>query len=152
MPFLLCRPILRTMEKQLLELARYGHGFFNIALAVLFLYQAWLGLRVRKSRSAGAPDYGAIRTHRRLGPPLAFLGILGFLFGMVLVRLDTGKGFQYPLHAVLGLMIALSLAATYTVSRRIKAGPAWRMPHLILGVVIIILYVVQVMVGLDVLF
>lgn len=131
---------------------KLAHGSFNTALALLILFQGWRGLRIRKNRTGGTPDFKITRTHRKLGPFLALFGVAGFLFGLTLAYIDQGKVFTFPLHAVLGIMIALSLITTFIVSRKIKAGPLWRTPHFAIGILIVFLYVVQVLVGLTVLF
>ena len=138
--------------RQIIEYMRLAHGGFNICVALVILYQAWVGLKIRKNRLGKMPDFRAIKRHRLVGPYLAIAGIAGFCFGPALVYIDQGKVFQFPLHAVCGALIACSLAAAYVISRRIKAGPLWRTPHFIIGAWLVALYVVQVLLGLSVLF
>ncbi len=144
--------ILSMIDKQIIEYMAIAHGFFNTVIALAILYQGWCGLRIRRTRIAGAPDFALIRTHRKLGPFLVLFGTAGFLFGVTLARIDQGKVFTYPLHFILGALIALSLLTTFIISRKIKAGPLWRTPHFAIGVAIVVLYALQVLVGLTVLF
>jgi hypothetical protein len=141
------------IDRTLIEYAKVAHGSLNCAIMLTFLYQGWLGLMIRKRRKAGAAaEFPVIKKHRKLGPFLALLGILGFLAGPTLVYIDRGHVFEYPLHFIVGAFIALCLITTYTISRKIKAGDPWRTPHFVIGILIVFLYVVQVLIGLEVLF
>jgi hypothetical protein len=81
------------------------------------------------------------------------MGALGFCIGFTLVLLHTGKILEYPPHLFTGLAIVVLLVTTWVVSRRIK-GPdsPFRAPHFILGCAILCLYVVEVFLGIGVLF
>ncbi len=141
------------IDKQLLVILRPVHGGYNVIVTLLFLYQGWHGVRIRRDRRASAPlPVAMIRRHRRMGPVLVILGMLGFLDGFTLVMLDTGKVLQFPLHLVTGLTIIVLLIATYKISKDIK-GPdsPYRKPHFVLGSVIVCLYLVDVVIGLGVL-
>lgn len=141
------------IPREWIDLLRILHGAFNTLVALAFLYQGWLGLRIRKAgRGGGAGDFGAVARHRRNGPVLALLGILGYVAGAVLITIDKGRVFEYPVHHLAGLAIVFLLAATFIVSRRIK-GPAspWRTPHFLLGLAILTAYLVQLFLGLNVL-
>lgn len=139
------------IDRQLLSNLRLVHGVYNATVMLLFLYQGWLGLRIRRARMAGAPPpFPVIKRHRRTGPVLAILGGLGFLIGLTLVLLDTGNVLEYPPHFFIGLTIVVLLIVTYKVSREIK-GPdsPYRTPHFILGVTILCLYFVNVIFGIG---
>jgi Protein of unknown function (DUF4079) len=138
----------------MIEYLKIGHGLFNAFLAVLFFYQGWLGLMIRRARRSRASiPIGAVRRHRKTGPVLAALGGLGFLVGLVLVIIDTGRVLFYPLHLFVGLTIVLLLIGTFLISRRIKRPDSpYRTPHFILGICIILLYVFQSYLGLEILF
>jgi FtsH-binding integral membrane protein len=135
-----------------IDIAKVAHGCFNTLLALVFLYQAWMGLTIRRGRKRGEPQIKAKRRHRRLGPFLVFLGILGFCLGLLLVYIDTGRVWEYPPHLVVGSLIVLFLLGQYAVSKRIKgSASSWRTPHLAIGVGIICLYVLQIVIGVGVL-
>jgi len=131
-----------------------GHGLFNVFVAVLFFYQGWLGLTIRRARRSQASiPIGAVRRHRKTGPGLASLGVLGFLVGLILAIIDTGRILFYPLHLFIGLTIVILLIGTFLISRRIKRPVSpYRTPHFILGICILLLYIIQSFLGLGILF
>ena len=132
---------------------RLLHGAYNTLVALAFVYQGWLGLKVNKSRRSGdGGDFRAIRLHRGNGPILVLLGALGYVAGIALIVLDKGHIFEYRLHHLVGMTIVILLAATFLVSRKIK-GPIspWRTPHFLLGLAILGAYLVQFLLGLNIL-
>jgi len=135
-----------------IDISKVAHGSFNALLALVFLYQARMGLSIRRGRKRGEPQLKAMRRHRRLGPFLVVMGLLGYCLGLILVSIDKGRVLEYPLHLVVGSVIVLFLLGQYAVSRKIK-GPesSWRTPHLAIGTGIILLYVLQIVIGIGVL-
>jgi hypothetical protein len=132
---------------------RVLHGAYNALVALAFLYQGWLGLKIRKMRrTGGAKDFGVIRRHRGNGPVLVVLGILGYVAGAMLIAIDKGHVFEYRVHHGVGLSIVILLATTFLVSRKIK-GPVspWRTPHFLLGLAILGAYLAQLFLGLNIL-
>jgi len=142
------------IDRQLLSSLRLAHAAYNTAVLALFFYHGRIGWSIRRARLAKAPlPFPLIKRHRKGGPVLAVLGILGFCIGFTLVMLDTGNVFEYPFHFFVGLMIVLCLIATFIISRRIKGpGSPLRTPHFILGVVILCLYLIEAVLGIGVLF
>ena len=102
---------------------------------------------------SGAPmPFNAVRKHRKAGPVFALLGIIGYFVGIVVVLLDKGRVFEYPLHFMTGSAIAVVIASLYTVSRRITATDiSSRNIHFSLGMGLLALYVIQVLQGLGIL-
>jgi hypothetical protein len=142
-----------TIGREWIDLLRILHGAYNTLVALAFLYQGWLGLRIRKARRDGDDsDFGTIRRHRRNGPLLVLLGALGYAAGAALILLDKGHFFEYRLHHLVGITIVILLSATFLVSRKIR-GPVspWRTPHLLLGLAILGAYLVQLFLGLNIL-
>jgi len=135
-----------------IDISKVAHGSFNALLWLVFLYQAWMGLTIRRGRKRGEPRFTAMKRHRRLGPFLVVLGILGYCLGLLLVYIDKGRLVEYPPHLAVGSLIVLLLLGQYALSRKIK-GPEspWRTPHLANGVGIICLYVLQIVIGISVL-
>ena len=135
-----------------IDISKLAHGSFNTLLALVFLYQAWMGLSIRRGRKKGEPQVKAVRRHRRLGPFLVVMGLLGYCLGLILVSIDKGQVLEYPLHLAVGSLIVLFLLGQYAVSRKIKGlESSWRTPHLAIGVGIICLYVLQIVIGVGVL-
>ncbi len=139
------------IDRQLLAYLRLVHATYNTLVIALFFYHARLGIAIRRARRAHAPlPFQSIRRHRKGGPVLAGLGVLGFFIGFTLVMLDTGNVFEYAAHFLVGLTIALSIIATVFVSRRIQ-GPdsPSRTPHLILGIAILCFYLSEAFLGIG---
>ena len=137
-----------------LDVLRIGHGAYNSVIALAFLHQGWLGLTIRRERNAkGTRDFDVIRRHRSRGPILVLLGILGYVAGALLIYVDKGHLFKYPLHNIVGQAIVALLVATFFIARKIK-GPEspWRNRHAIVGIGFLCLYLAQLFIGLDVLF
>jgi hypothetical protein len=142
------------IDKHLLHYLRPVHGAYNAIMMLFFLYQGWIGLRVRRARIAKEPlPFPMIKRHRRMGPVLVILGGLGFLDGLTLVLLDSGNVLEFPPHFFTGLTIFGLLIATYKISRDIKGtDPLYRTRHFALGVALICLYLVNVVIGIGVFF
>lgn len=142
------------IDKQAILYLRYLHGSFNALMFLLFIYQGSLGLKIRRQRLKGGPKpVGAERTHRKAGPVLAPLGVMGFLVGLGLVYVDHRHLLEYPVHLLIGAALALSIISTFFVSRKIRGRESpWRRPHLALGVLILFFYAVQVLLGAGILF
>lgn len=127
-----------------------AHALFGGALLLAFCSQGVLGLLIRRRRLAGAPDFVAVRRHRRLGPVLTRLLPLVFLAGLATAYLDHGAWVVYPTHLATGAGLVAAAGLTEYLSRRIR-GPQspWRTPHLALGVAIILLFLAQALLGLG---
>jgi len=137
------------MSKELISNLRLLHGTYNAVVISLFVYQGILGFRIRKSEKK---PIHIIRRHRKTGPVIAILGILGFIAGLTVVSLDSGRIFKYPFHLIIGLAIVFSIITTFIISRKIKGPePYWRNRHYALGILIICLYSVQAFLGLGIL-
>ena len=142
------------IDRELLAYLRLVHASFNSGMMLLFFYHGWLGITIRRARKAKGPlPFPAIKRHRMMGPVLALLGVFGFFIGFTLVLLHTGRILEYPPHLFTGLAIVILLITTWVVSRKIK-GPdsPFRTPHLVIGIVILCLYLVEAFLGIGVLF
>ena len=133
---------------------KYAHGLFNALVILLFLYQGWLGLKIRQSRAAGnPPDLLFVKKHRKFGPALAVMGIFGFLGGISAVYLDEGAFFEHPLHFMTGSTISALIILTFVVSRKIRGRESgWRTIHYVIGIAILTLYLFQAYLGVRMLF
>ncbi len=141
------------IDKQVIAYLKPLHGAYNTIIMLLFMYQGLLGLKIRRQRIQGKQNFTVIKRHRKLGSVLFLIGISGFFAGIALIYLDKDRILEYPLHFFTGLTIAVSITATFSISRRIK-GPdsPLRTLHFRLGILILCLYLVQVFIGLGILF
>jgi hypothetical protein len=136
----------------LLDLAKVGHGVFNFLLALVFLYQAWMGLAIRWGRKKGSPRPPIIKRHRKFGPLLVAMSAAGYCFGLTLVLLDKGHALEYPLHFAVGSLIVVFVFGQFAVSKKIKGRESFfRTLHLLIGICIICLYALQTAIGVGVL-
>lgn len=132
-----------------MEFFNVAHRFFNVLVALVFLYQAWMGFKIRKGRKGGRSRFEVVRRHRKLGPFLIIAGLAGYCSGLVLVYINNGQLPVYPLHLTIGSLIALLLVVQYVVTRKIRGVESpWRTPHLAIGVLMLCLYVLQIITGL----
>jgi hypothetical protein len=142
------------IDEQIIAYLKLIHGAFNALVMLLLISQGWLGLRIRNIRRAGKPpDFRTTKRHRKNGPIFTIFGCLGFIAGIMIVYLDKGRIFEYPIHSIMGLIITFSLVTTYLISKRISGAESpLRTPHFILGIGILGLYLIQVFLGLGILF
>jgi hypothetical protein len=135
----------------LIDLAKVAHGAFNFLLALAFLYQAWMGLAIRRGRKKGSLRPPVIKRHRRLGPLLVLMSAAGYGFGLALVLIDKGHVLEYPLHFAVGSLIVLFVFGQFAISKKIKGRASFfRTLHLLIGICIICLYALQMVVGVGV--
>ena len=141
------------IDRAYVDYLKILHGSYNMVVALLFIYHGSLGWRIRKERKAGGKrDFMVIKRHRTKGPFFTLLGIVGYFSGAVLVYIDKGHLLEYPSHIIGGSFLALFIITTFIISRRIR-GPEslWRTPHFIIGLAVLLLYIVQIFIGLNIL-
>lgn len=140
------------MDKKIIAALKLAHGSYNTLVFLLFIYQGLLGIRIRRQRRAGGRKFEIVKSHRKLGPVLALMGVLGFFFGVTLAMLDYGHLLKYPLHFINGLALAVSIFITFLVSMRIRGLESpLRTPHFVLGIAVLCLYLIQIFLGLAIL-
>jgi cytochrome b561 len=141
------------IDKEVIAYFKAAHGFFNLCMLALFCFQGWMGYVIRQARTSGAPiPFDAVRRHRKAGPVFALWGVLGYVTGITVILLDTGRVLEYPLHLFTGSAVIAFIALVYASSRRIAGSePRSRNIHFILGLCLLALYVVQVLLGLGIL-
>ena len=141
------------ISRQILADLRLSHGLYNIIIALLFFYQGWLGLTIRRQRKTGRPSgITTAKRHRKLGPVIAILSATGLFSGMILALIDKGNILEYPLHLFVGVTLVLCILLSYSISKKIRGRDStYRNPHFILGICILSLYFLQIFLGLGVL-
>lgn len=141
------------IDRQTLSYLRLVHGMYNTSMMLLFFYHGRQGMIIRRMRKARAPlPFPVIKRHRKMGPILTLFGVLGFFIGFTLVLIDTGKVLDYPPHLFTGMAIVALLITTFVISRKIRgADSPFRTPHLILGIAILCIYLIEVSLGIGVL-
>jgi hypothetical protein len=141
------------MDRAFLDYLRLLHGSFNTIVALLFLYHGSLGWRIRKERKRGGErNPKIIRRHRKEGPIFAVLGVAGYFAGAGLILIDKGHLFEFPAHMIVGSCIALLIITTFIISKKIKGPDSfWRTPHFVIGLFILLLYFIQIYLGLGLL-
>jgi hypothetical protein len=144
---------IKMILNEYLDVLKILHGSYNTLVMFLFFYQGLIGLKIRRERIQGKTrNFSLIRKHRKAGPILAILGILGFFLGLALVQIDKGHLVQYPLHFLVGLLLVALIVLMYFISRKIKGlESSFRAYHFAMGLLLMVLYIVQVFIGLDVL-
>lgn len=138
----------------LLPYFKIFHGSFNILVILLLIYQGWLGINIMKNRTFyNLQIYKIIIRHRKFCPFLVCLGLLGFFAGIILIYIDKDHLFEYPLHFIVGLLISLSLIETFLSSKKISSGKKdSRKIHSRFGFFTILLYIIQIILGIKILF
>jgi hypothetical protein len=141
------------INREFIAYFKVAHGFFNLCMMSLFCYQGWMGFLIRQARTSGAPaPLDAVRRHRKAGPWFALWGVMGYVAGIIMMLLDKGRVFEYPLHFLTGSLIAAVIMSLHVVSRRIRgADSSYRNIHFGLGLLLLVLYVIQVLLGLSIL-
>ncbi|MEW6594909.1 MAG: DUF4079 family protein [Thermodesulfobacteriota bacterium] len=146
-------PPLPPWAKQLMPYLALGHGGFNLLVFGFFVRQGWLGFGIRQARQQGlALPLAIVRQHRQIGPLLALAAALGFLAGAGLALVHEGRLGEHPLHLAVGVVLMLVLAALYASSRRvIGSAAAVRTFHAALGLLLLLLYLAQSLLGVGIL-
>lgn len=142
------------LDPALLSKLRLGHALFNSTVLLCFFYHGTLGLTIRRARNQQAAlPLRQLKRHRKLGPVLTILGLLGFTVGSTITLLRTSRILEYPPHLFTGVAIVALLIATFWISRKITGrNPAYRDLHFALGIAILGLYLLQAFLGVGLLF
>jgi hypothetical protein len=132
----------------------YAHGLYNAIVFVLFVWQGWLGAKIRTERLNGAPPIiTAIRRHRKFGSVVFLLGIAGFLSGVFIIYFTKGHILVQPPHFVAGSILTLLIMLAFFLSKRIRGRSSpWRIRHFAAGTATICVYIIQIYLGIKILF
>lgn len=139
------------INPQTISILNRVHGIFNFAVLLLFFYQAYLGLEIRYGCGSTKQLTETIRKHRTNGPRWAILAFFGYLAGLSIVYAYTGMLVVFPFHLWLGTLLILSILATYLASRQIDRSDSWRTVHFTLAIITLIVFLIQVVAGMQIL-
>ncbi len=140
------------LSKETIMYLKYLHGFFNLSVAGLVLYQYRLGASIRKIRLNNASAPQEMKKHLKLGPFAVALGILGFVAGNIIIFMDKARVLVYPVHFISGGLIAFGLVYLFILSRKMIAGDiSNRSLHGKVAMVVVALYLMQILLGLGIL-
>lgn len=141
------------LSDSVVAVLQLGHAAFNGVLFLAFVHQGRMGLRIRRQRAAGGPqDFSVVKRHRRLGPIIAALVPLGYLAGLGTTYLSRGEWVRHPGHLTNGTILLGAVVAAFLASRRIRGAQSpWRNVHAALGVLLACVFLVQIVLGLNIL-
>jgi len=142
------------LNMQIIPSMWYAHGLFNTAVFLLFVWQSWLGSKIRIERLIGNPPATTVIVrHRKFGPVITLLGIAGFISGIIIVYFSGGHILDQPLHFIVGSVLTLIILAAFFISRKIKGRESpFRTLHMAAGTAAICLYMIQIYIGISILF
>ncbi len=141
------------IDKQTIATLRYVHGAYNFLVYMFACFQLYMGLKIRSARISGIRNPAVQKRHRQTGPYLAVLAAGGFIVGLTLIILDTGRVLDHPYHLTLGALIVAGLAHQWISSKSIRpADDATRRRHRWVGLSLAAVYSAQVLIGLGILF
>ena len=132
----------------------YAHGLYNTVVFLLFAWQGWLGSKIRIERLGRGPRTTAFITkHRKFGPVLTLLGIAGFLSGAIIVYFVSGHIFYRQVHFIAGSVLTILIITVFLISRKIRERRTpFRTLHMATGIATICLYLLQIYIGVGMLF
>lgn len=141
------------LSDRVVAVLQLGHAAFNGVLFLALAFQGLLGWRIRKRRVAGVlQNFSVVKRHRTLGPVLAALVPIGFLAGLGTTYLSRGEWVRHPGHLTNGTILLGVVVAAFLASRRIRGAQSpWRDVHAALGVLLACVFLVQIVLGLDIL-
>jgi Protein of unknown function (DUF4079) len=148
------------MSPELLNTLKVYSQFIHPALMwVLFgltLYALYLGVKVRKTRSATGDEKkelikGKFNTkHFQIGSLVLALMVLGSLGAMAATYVNSGKLFVNP-HLLTGLGMTGMIAVSASLSPFMQKGADWaRYTHISINIVLVGLFAWQAVTGIGI--
>jgi hypothetical protein len=125
-------------------------------LFALTLYAMYLGIQVRRTRSAEGEEKKQLiqgkfnLKHYQVGSLILALMVLGSIGGMTVTYINNGKLFVAP-HLVVGLGMTGLIATSAALSPFMQKGQDWaRYTHIALNTAIVGLFGWQAVTGVDI--
>jgi hypothetical protein len=136
--------------------SQFFHPVLMWVLFALTLYALFLGMKVRRTRSAeGDAKKELIKgrynvRHYQIGSLILALMVVGAIGGMAITYLNNGKLFVGP-HLLAGLGMTGLIAVSASLSPLMQKGVDWaRYTHIFLNVAIVGLFGWQAITGIDI--
>jgi len=136
--------------------SQFVHPVIMWVLLVLTGYAFYLGMKVRKTRSAQGDEKKELIKgkfnvkHYQVGSLLLALMVVGSIGGMVVTYINNGKLFVGP-HLIAGLGMTGLIAVSASLSPFMQKGQDWaRYTHIFLNVVLVGLFGWQAVSGMDI--
>ncbi|HAZ45463.1 MAG TPA: DUF4079 domain-containing protein [Cyanobacteria bacterium UBA11369] len=136
--------------------SQFAHPLMMWVLLALSIYALYLGIQVRRTRSAeGEARKDLIKgkfnlKHYQVGSILFALMVIGTLGGMAVTYINNGKLFVGP-HLLVGLTMTGLISISAALSPYMQKGQDWaRYTHIILNISLLGLFGWQAVSGMDI--
>lgn len=136
--------------------SQFGHPVLMWILLALTLYALYLGIQVRRLRSAEGETKKQLLKgkynlrHYQLGSILLALMVLGTIGGMAVTYINSGKLFVGS-HLIAGLGMTGLIATSASLSPYMQKGHDWaRYTHIVLNIALVGLFGWQAVTGMQI--
>ncbi|MFM7449010.1 MAG: DUF4079 domain-containing protein [Leptolyngbyaceae cyanobacterium] len=136
--------------------SQFFHPLIMWVLLGLTLYALYLGIKVRRTRSATGEEKKALvkgqfnLKHYQVGSLILALMVMGSIGGMAVTYINNGKLFVQP-HLLAGLGMTAMIAVSAALSPLMQKGADWaRYTHIALNLVIVGLFGWQAVTGMQI--
>jgi len=136
--------------------SQFLHPILMWVIFILMGYALYLGMKVRKTRSATGDEKKELIKgkynirHYQLGSILLALMVLGSIGGMAITYINSGKLFVNP-HLIAGLGMTGLIAVSAALSPYMQKGQDWaRYTHIFLNIGLLGLFGWQAVTGMDI--
>ncbi|HIK14295.1 MAG TPA: DUF4079 domain-containing protein [Leptolyngbyaceae cyanobacterium M33_DOE_097] len=136
--------------------SQFAHPILMWVLLGLTIYALYLGLKVRKIRSAQGEEKKELikgkynQRHFQIGSLILALMVMGSVGAMGATYINSGKLFVNP-HLIAGLSMTAMIAVSASLSPFMQKGADWaRYTHIFLNVVIMGLFSWQAVTGMKI--
>ncbi|HEY9752743.1 MAG TPA: DUF4079 domain-containing protein [Coleofasciculaceae cyanobacterium] len=136
--------------------SQFFHPLIMWVLLGLTLYAFYLGIKVRRTRSATGEEKKALvkgqfnLKHYQVGSLILALMVMGSIGGMAVTYINNGKLFVQP-HLLAGLGMTGMIAVSAALSPLMQKGADWaRYTHIALNLVIVGLFGWQAVTGMQI--
>ncbi|WP_421656069.1 DUF4079 domain-containing protein [Leptothermofonsia sp. ETS-13] len=137
--------------------SQFVHPVIMWVLFALTCYALYLGMKVRRTRSAEGEEKKALikgkynTRHFQIGSLVLALMVVGCIAGMAVTYINNGKLFVGP-HLLAGLGMTGLIAVSAALSPLMQKGVEWaRYTHIFLNVTILGLFGWQALTGVEIL-